>query len=138
MDFNFFDDRLALYVKGEFAFMLLDLYADSGPFSTLVQQTIQIGETAYQYVIPVDAQLTATRHKSTWQDALEAGVRYKMRNGLQLELAYHATGFLDVILFPTQISIPESVTGSGQGSSALYKTQDYVLEGWRAGIAFQF
>jgi len=136
IDFNFFDDRLALYLQGQFAFMLLDLSVDSGPFSTLVED--QPPSSEIRYVIPIDARLTATRNKSTWQDALEAGVRFKMRNGLQLELAYHITGFLDVVLLPIRISIPENVQESRQGTSALYKTQDYVLEGWRAGIAFQF
>lgn len=136
VDFNFFDDRLALYIQGQFAFVLLDLSMDSGPFATLVESQPLGGGT--RYVIPIDAHLTATRNKSTWQDGLEAGVRYKMKNGLQLELAYHITGFLDVILLPTRISIPENLLESRQGTSALYHTRDYVLDGWRAGIAFQF
>jgi hypothetical protein len=136
VDFNFFDDRLAFYVLGQFAFVLADITVDSGPFSTLVLDQPQ-GSNAV-YVIPIDAQLTATRNKSTWQDAGEVGLRVKMRNGLQIELAYHVTGFLDVILLPHEIAIPESRLEAAQGTSALYRTQDYVLDGWRAGIAFQF
>jgi len=136
IDFNFFDERLALYLEGQVAFMLLDLKVDSGPFSTFVLDQPQSSEV--QYVIPIDAQLQATRSKSTWQDSIEAGVRFQMRNGLQFEVAYHITGFLDVILLPTRISIPENLQESRQGTSALYRTQDYVLDGWRAGIAFQF
>lgn len=135
-DFNFFDDRLTLYLQGQFAFMLLDLSVDSGPFSTFVEQ--EPSGTEIRYLIPIDAHLTATRNKSTWQDAIEAGIRYKMKNGLQLELAYHKTGFLDVILTPIRIAIPENVEESRQGTSALYRTQDYILSGWRAGVAFQF
>jgi hypothetical protein len=136
VDFNFFDDRLALYLQGEFAFMMMDLSVESGPFATLV--VYQPQGSNVRYVIPIDADLAATRNKSTWQDAAEAGVRLKLRNGLQLELAYRVTGYLDVIIMPSDISIPENREEAAQGSSALYRTQDYVLEGWRAGIAFQF
>jgi len=136
VDLNFFDDRLSLYLQGQFAFMMMDLSVDSGPFATLVLYQPQ-GSNA-RYVIPIDAHLTATRNKSTWQDAIEGGVRVKMRNGLQLELAYYVNGFLDVIILPAEISIPENREEAAQGSSALYRTQDYVLDGWRAGIAFQF
>jgi hypothetical protein len=131
-DFNFFDQRLQLYLYGQVAFMYLDISTDSGLFTTLAE--VQ-GET---YFLPAEAQLTDQRDKSTWQNAGEVGARWRFRSGLQIELAYNMTGLLDVILLPNQIRIPANSTEAPQGTSALYKTQDIVLSGWRAGFSFQF
>jgi hypothetical protein len=131
-DFKMFDERLEFYLQGQIAFMMLDLEMDSGPFLTYVTETTNL------VTVPVDGYLRETRNKSTWQDAAEVGVRVHLKNGLQLEVAYNITGLLDVVLLPTDIQIPSNLLEAPQGSSALYNTQDYVLDGWRAGFAFQF
>jgi hypothetical protein len=131
-DFKMLDERLVFYLQGQIALMMLDLEMDSGPFLTYVTETTNL------VTVPVDGYLRETRNKSTWQDAAEVGVRVHLKNGLQLEVAYNITGLLDVVLHPTEIQIPSNLLEAPQGSSALYNTQDFVLDGWRAGFAFQF
>jgi len=131
-DFKILDERLVFYLQGQIAFMMLNLEMDSGPFLTYVTDTTNL------VTVPVDGYLRETRNKSTWQDAAEIGVRVHLKNGLQLEVAYNITGLLDVVLLPTDIQIPSNLLEASQGSFALYNTQDYVLDGWRAGFAFQF
>jgi hypothetical protein len=134
-DFNFFDQRLQLYLLGQVAFMMTSLSTDSGLFATLLSTSTSGAGTV---LVPVDGRLSESRDKSTWQNAAEVGARFKLKNGLQFELAYNATGLLDVILLPNQIQIPEKIVEAPQGSSGQYKSQDYVLDGWRFGVAFQF
>lgn len=134
-DFKFFDDRLVLFVQGQASYMVLNIEVDTGPFKTFVQ-VLDPGRP--EFTVPIDARLSVDRNKSTWQDRAEAGVRVNLKNGLQLELAYSITGYLDAVLLPNEIQIPGNVQESGQGTSALYNTQDLVFDGWTAGIAFQF
>jgi hypothetical protein len=131
--FNFFDQRLQFYINGQATFIVLKIEADSGLFATLVEST---GVNPVK--IPTDARLHETDTKSTWQTGAEAGFRYRFRNGLKLEMSYGVVGLLDVIHLPTEIRVPENQQEAPQGTSAIYNTQDYVLQGWRAGIAFQF
>jgi hypothetical protein len=131
-DFKLFEERLVLYAQGQIAFMLLDLEMDSGPFVTYVTDTTNL------VTVPVEGYLREVRAKSTWQNSIELGVRVHLKNGLQLEAAYNVTGLLDTVLLPTDIQIPTNLLEAPQGTSALYNTQDYILDGWRAGIAFQF
>lgn len=130
--FKFLDESLAFYVRAQAAFMVSDLKADSGPFSSLA--AVQNDP----FLIPVPARLAVTRNKSTWNTAAELGVRYVLRNGVQLEAAYNQAGFLDAIIMPDQIQIPDNPQEAAQGTSALYSTQDITFDGWRAGVAFQF
>lgn len=131
--FNFFNQLLQLYANGQATFMVMNIQMDSGLFTTLVESTGQIGAK-----IPIEAQLSEKQTKSTWQTGAEVGLRVRLRNGLKLEASYGVVGFLDAILLPTQISIPDNQQEAAQGTSAIYSTQDYVLQGWRAGIGFQF
>jgi hypothetical protein len=131
-DFNFLADRISLFVGAQFAFMFGNVETDSGDFATLVVDDDLIN------TIAVPARLQEKREKSVWQTAAEAGVKINLKSGLQFELAYNISGHLDVVLLPTEIRIPSTEFEAGQGTSALYNTQDLVLDGWRAGVAFQF
>jgi hypothetical protein len=113
--------------------MVMNIDMDTGLFTTLVANTGPIGAT-----IPLAARLEEQQTKSTWQTGAEVGVRLRLKNGLKLEASYGIVGFLDAILLPTQIRIPDNQQEATQGTSAIFNTQDYVLQGWRAGIAFQF
>jgi hypothetical protein len=53
-------------------------------------------------------------------------------------VGYHRAGFLDSIILPSLVIIPEKEQTVPGGATALYGTQDYKVEGWYAGIAFQF
>jgi hypothetical protein len=129
-DFNFFDQRFTIFLSGQVAFLLSEISVDSGLFSTLVESS--------PYWIPAPARLEESRDMSSWQLSAEAGLRYRFRCGLQLEAAYFQTGFLNVILLPIEMQIPTNQLEIRQGTSALYETHDYILTGWRAGVAFQF
>ncbi len=131
-DFNFLDKHLQFFVSGQAAFMLLDLEADSGTFFTVVSDPISA------VVFPAEGNLNQSRTKSAWQTAAEGGVRYHLKNGLHFELAYNITGYLDVVINPPLIQIPQSLIEAAQGTSAVFNTQDLVSDGWRAGIGFQF
>ncbi|HXV75619.1 MAG TPA: hypothetical protein VD788_04810 [Candidatus Polarisedimenticolaceae bacterium] len=130
--FNFFNQRLQLYLNGQISFIVEDVSTTSGEFLTLV------GNTAGEDVT-VPAELSLSQTKSTWHTAAEAGARLRLTSGLELQLSYGVVGLLDAVLLPNDIRIPENATEARvQGTSALYNTQDYVLTGWRAGLAFQF
>jgi len=129
--FRFFRERLSLFAMGQAAFVLLSYETDTGPFFTIVED-----DTGADLSVP--ARLNETLDKSTWQTGIEGGVRYRFDNGLELELAYNVTGYLDAVLAPTSIRIPETSSEARFGTSAIYRTQDYVLDAWRAGISFQF
>ncbi len=132
--FNFFSKRLQFYLKGEAAFMLLDLETDTGPFVTIVQSEIQP-----TVLIPVPARFNESREKSSWQTGAEVGMRIMLNSGLHFEAGYNVTGYLDSVLMPPKIQVPENLQEANvQPPSAVYVTQDIVHDGWRAGIAFQF
>lgn len=128
--FNFFEKKLALYLRGQAAFVLSSIEADSGPFFTLVNDD-------GAFIAP--ARLQVKRDKSVWQNTGELGARLNLlREHLQLELGWSLTGYLDTVILPSVIVIPESVNTSDDGVSALYGTQDYKVEGWHFGLAYQF
>jgi hypothetical protein len=128
--FNFFDKRLQLYLTGQVAFMAMDLEVDTGEFFTVI--------LVNGLITPADARLQATRDKDSWQTMGEAGLRIHLKNGLSFELAYNISGFLDVVLTPPEIQIPENQLEAGQGTTAIYNTQDIVTDGGRVGLSFQF
>jgi hypothetical protein len=135
MQFRFFRERLALFAMGQAAFVVLNLELDSGPFFTIVQDTTGAN-------IPAAAQLTESLSKSTWQTTFEGGVRWRFNQreakGLELELVYNKTGYLDSVLLPTSLRIPASDAEARFGTSAIYRTQDLVFDAWRFGVSFQF
>jgi hypothetical protein len=131
---NFFDRRVQLFMNGQFAFLLSEVETDTGPFFTLTAEGLPRNDEIYT----APARLTAERSRTSWQTGLEAGARLNLKLGLTLELAYFKTGFLDVVLTPTDLRIPLSLQEVGQGTSALYATQDLVLDGIRGSLAFQF
>ena len=132
IDANFFDQRLQIYGRAQVAFLRTTISVDSGPFVTLVT------EAAGTNLLLADAHLDESREKSVWNTAFEVGVRYTFFRSLTLDIGYHRAGFLDAIILPSQIIVPEKEQTIPNGTSALYGTQDYRVEGWFAGIAFQF
>jgi hypothetical protein len=129
--FRFFREHLALFVMGQAAFVVLSVEAETGPFMTTVRD--ETGAT-----VTVAGELSESLTKSTWQTGFEGGLRYRFDNGLELELVYNVTGYLDTVLAPTSIRIPATTSEARFGTSAIYRTQDHVFDGWRAGVSFQF
>jgi hypothetical protein len=132
IDANFFDHRLQIYGKAQVAFLLSTIEVNSGPFVTMTEET---GGTS---ILLADANLSESREKSVWNTAFEVGLRYTFFRSLTVEVGYHRAGFLDAIILPSQIIVPEKEQTIPNGTSALYGTQDYRVEGWHAGLGFQF
>lgn len=132
LDVNFFRKRVSLFAKGGAAFLFENLKSDSGSFSTYVTSTDP------EHINAVPAEISAERDKSVWHTHLEGGVRVSLKNGLRLEMAYHITGFLDSVLSPTVLRIPLARVEAPLGTSATFRTSDIVVDGWRAGVGFQF
>jgi hypothetical protein len=132
IDANFFDRRLQIYGKAQVAFILSTIEVNSGPFVTMTEET---GGTS---ILLADANLSESREKSVWNTAVEVGLRYTFFRSLTVEVGYHRAGFLDAIILPSQIIVPEKEQTIPNGTSALYGTQDYRVEGWHAGLGFQF
>lgn len=132
IDANFFDQRLTIFGRAQIAFQFSTIEVNTGPFVTLV------AESAGTNLLLANSELSEKRDKSVWQTAIEIGVRYTFFRSLTLDIGYHRAGFLDSIILPSQIIVPESEQTIDNGVSALYGTQDYRVEGWFAGIAFQF
>lgn len=130
--FNFFDQHLQLFINGQAAFIVENVETTSGAFVSLVID----GDSGATIEVP--ANLDNSQKKSTWHTGAELGVRLRLTNGLRFEASYGVVGILDAVLLPNDIRIPENVPEAPQGTSAVFNTQDLVLKGWRAGIAFQF
>lgn len=131
VDFNFFNKGLVLFVRGQVAFTLNSMDIDSGPFPV----PVDLGLSPLQIVT---ARIQESREKSSWQDQGEVGMRINLRNGLQFELGYSRTGLLDLLLIPSELTGLKSGSAITKAPSVLYTTQDYLLDGWHTGLAFQF
>jgi hypothetical protein len=131
---NFFDKRVQLFMNGQFAFLLSQIETDTGVFLTLTNGNAQSNDD----LLSGGSRLTADRSRTSWHTHLDAGARFNLKMGLTLELAYFKSGFLDAVLTPTEVRVPQSAQELAQGSSAVYATQDLVLDGWRASVSFQF
>jgi len=88
--------------------------------------------------VPLPAQLEEKRDKSVWNTKAEAGLRIKLKAGLEFEFSYMIQGYLDAIINPETIQIPATIGQAAQGVSAVYNTQDITLDAWRVGVGFQF
>jgi hypothetical protein len=129
---NFFNQRLQLYLNGQASFLIANVSADTGAFFTLVNVT------STGVVAPIPARLDEERDKSVWNTKAEIGLRLVFKSGLEVEAAYMAQGYLDAVLNPETIQIPQDIGQADQGISAVYTTQDIVLDAFRIGVGFQF
>ena len=133
---NFFYKRVQLFMNGQFAFLLSQIETDTGNFFTLTSDGL--GTQGTDELVSGRARLTANRSRTSWHTHVNAGARFNMKQGLILEVSYYKSGFLDAVLTPTEIRIPQSAQELAQGTSALFASQDLVMDGWRANVAFQF
>jgi len=129
---NFFDKRVQLFMNGQFAFLLSQIETDTGNFFTLTNGNNN------DELLTGRSRLRADRSRTSWQTHLDAGARFNSKQGLTIEVAYFKTGFLDAVITPTEIRLPQSAQELAQGTSGLFATQDLVLDGWRGSVAFQF
>ena len=73
--------------------------------------------------------------KSTWQTKAEGGARLNFKNGLQVEVGYSRTGYLDIILMPDLLQVGGIQVTNGNPQTF---TQDLVVDAFHAGVGFQF
>jgi len=129
---NFFDKRVQLFMNGQFAFLISNIETDTGNFFTLTNGN------SNDEINTGPGRLTAERSRTSWHTHMDGGFRFNSKMGLIIELAYFKSGFLDTVLTPTDLRIPQSAQELAQGTSAIFATQDLVLDGWRGSVAFQF
>lgn len=129
---NFFDKQVQLFANGQFAFLLSDIEVDTGQFFTLT------GGNTPGIVLSTPARLSAERDRTSWHTGADIGMRYASKKGLVLEVSYYTLGYLDAIITPTDLRIPQNAQEAAQGTSGLFATQDITLDGIRGSVAFQF
>lgn len=129
---RFFRDRLVLYGKTRFAFLLQTDEADSGPFAILVQ------DGAGTALIHVPTRVIRKQDKSAWQLHAEIGARIRIAPGTHLLVSYEKAGYQDSLLLPVAFTVPEFETRIGQGTTTLFNTRDLRISTLNAGISFQF
>jgi hypothetical protein len=133
VDFNFFRQRLTLYAMVQAALILETLDADSGTFTYLARDPAVFG--AY---LPGSGHIEAQVSKSTWNTTFEVGLRVKMLEGFNLILDWNTTGYLDAMLLPTDLAIPDNSSQVALGTTARFISRDYVVTSINLGLSFQF
>ena len=133
IDFNFFRQRLTLYALVQAAFLLESLDTDSGAFTYLSAVS-----TIPNTYIPGSGRIQDNLSKSAWNTTFEAGIRVKMLEGFNLIVDWNATGYLDTMLIPTSVSIPDNASQIALGASARFISRDFVVSSINLGLSFQF
>ena len=132
VDFNFFRQRLTLYALVQAAFLMENLETDSGTFT---YYSVASGSTGY---LPGPGHLEESVSKSAWNTTFEAGLRVKILEGFNLILDWNATGYLDTMLLPTQVSIPDNATQILLGTTGRFVSRDFVIQSINLGLSFEF
>jgi len=129
---NFFEKRFQLFASGKFAFTMSNIETDTGTFFSLTNGF----DNSTTFTAP--ARLQAERSRTSWHTHVEGGMRLTLKNGLGLEIAYYKGGFLDAVITPTEIRIPQSAGNIPNGTTGFFATQDLKFDGWRSSLSFQF
>jgi len=135
IQFNFFRQRLTLYALVQAAFILESLETDSGTFTFLSRDPGAANVDGY-FVGPGRIQDSVS--KSTWNTTFEAGVRVKLLEGFHLIVDWNTTGYLDTMLIPTDLSIPDNAAQRNLGTTARFISRDFVVSSINLGLSFQF
>jgi hypothetical protein len=133
VQFNFFRQRLTLYLKAEAAFLVTSLEADSNAFTFFARDT---GGTNQPF--PGAGRIQRSISKTAWNTTFEAGVRVKILEGFHAILDWNTTGYLDSFLIPTSISIPVNASEAPLGTTARFVSRDFVISTINVGLSFQF
>jgi hypothetical protein len=136
VDFNFFRQRLTLYALVEAAFILESLDTNSGTFTYLTRIPAS-GQIPSSY-IAVAGNIQESVNKSTWNTCFEAGLRVRLLEGFNLILDWNTTGYLDAMLLPTQLALPDNASQVALGATARFVSRDYVVSSINLGLSFQF
>jgi hypothetical protein len=133
IQFNFFRQRLTLYALVQAAFILESLDTDSGTFTYISRDPAVVG--AYY---PGPGHIDESLSKSTWNTTFEAGIRVKLLEGFNMILDWNTTGYLDAMLLPTELSLPDNASQIALGTTARFVSRDYIVSSINLGLSFQF
>ena len=133
IQFNFFRQRLTLYALVQAAFILESLEANSGTFEYLARDP-----AAVERYFPAAGQIQESVSKSTWNTTFEAGLRVRLLEGFNMILDWNTTGYLDTMLLPTDLSLPDNAAQVPLGATARFVSRDYVVSSINLGLSFQF
>ncbi|HEX4824671.1 MAG TPA: hypothetical protein VFV19_10170 [Candidatus Polarisedimenticolaceae bacterium] len=132
--FNFFRQRLSLYIQGQAALLQENLNVDSGPFTYFAFQSIG-GVTV---AVPGYGVLQQSVGKTAWNTMVEAGARIKVLDGFHVIIDWNTTGYLDTVLLPDKLSVPANAAQVSLGAVATYVSRDIVRSTINVGLSFQF
>lgn len=130
--YNFARGRVILYLQARGALVLQNMNADTGPFVTYAR------DSASGFIILAPARLQESLDKTVWQLAGELGARIRILPGTHLLLAYSYRGYLDSVLIPAAIQVPQTDAQAGRGTIGLFKSLDLRVQSFHAGLSFQF
>jgi hypothetical protein len=133
-EIKYFRDRLQLFGEGRLSFLFQSMETDSGDFFTLLQDPGGGGSS----LLSIPAEVSSTFDKDVWNVSAEAGARVQLLSGLFFEVAYTINAYHDVVLLPTQLTIPDVLARIGQPVGGVFRSQDLVYDGVRSTLSFQF
>ena len=133
--FNFFRQRLSLYIMGQAALLEEKLNADSGPFTYYAFQSVSAGQIL---AIPGFGDIQRDVSKTAWNTAVEVGARIKVLDGFHVIVDWNTTGYLDTVLLPDTLSTPANAAQVSLGAVATYVSRDIVRSTINVGLSFQF
>ncbi|MBD3867883.1 MAG: hypothetical protein IFK94_07155 [Acidobacteria bacterium] len=133
-EIKYFRDRLQLFGEARLSFLFQSMQTDSGGFFTLLQDPGGGGSS----LLSIPAEVSSEFDKDVWNVSAEAGVRVQLLSGLFFEVAYTTNAYHDVVLLPTQLTIPDVLARIGQPVGGVFRSQDLVYEGVKSTLSFQF
>jgi len=134
VQFNFFRQRLSLYLVGQAALLISELNTDSGPFTYYAYQSL----AGSLFVLPGTGHLQQSVSKTAWNTMIEVGARVKVLEGFHVILDWNTTGYLDTVLLPDVLSVPATASQVPQGTVSTYVSRDIVRSTINLGLSFQF
>ena len=133
-EIRFFRDRVQLFGESRLSFLFQTMKTESGDFFTLLQDPAG-GDSS---LLSIPASVSSEFDKDVWNVSGEAGVRVQLLSGLFFEVAYAINSHHDVVLLPTQLTIPDVLARIGQPVGGVFRSQDLVFDGVRSTLSFQF
>ena len=133
VDFNFFRQRLTLYAMVQAAFLVESLETSSGTFTYMSRDPAAVGT-----YFPGKGYIEESLSKSSWNTGFEAGLRVKLLEGFNMILDWNTTGYLDTMLLPTELAIPDNASQIRLGTTARFISRDYIVSSINLGLSFQF
>lgn len=133
IQFNFFRQRLTLYAMVQAALIVESLETDSGTFEYLARDP-----AAAERYFPGAGRIQESLSKTSWNTTFEAGLRVRLLEGFNMILDWNTTGYLDTMLLPTDLLLPDNAAQVALGATARFVSRDYVVSSINLGLSFQF